>query len=531
MKLRPYQEQAIEQIEGSFAFGSTEVCLDATVSFGKTITSSQFIKDQIEDGKSVVFMMNLTALVEQTMEALKSLSVPFKVIAAEFDGKEFDHQANVTIAMQQTLHARIGKIDVPKCDVLVVDEFHRSFETDTMKKVKQWLNPDIILGLSGTPYDEKGYALPGVDVVQTASTKYLTEQGYLTTMKVLSVKFAEDIDLSVSGSGEYSENFLDGILNNDEYNSAVVNAWMKVASDRKTIVFSTGIEHSIALAKMWKANGIKAEAYHSKLSKKDSKRIMDDFRNNRIQVLASVNKVLVGFDMPDITCVVACRPSRTRRVVIQGMGRLIRLFEGKTDALLLDCAQWTTEHGFIDEPYSPPKKGDKDALKKEKAKFSTHVIPAVLNEEEPTEITRVKLKAKIKELDRKGKDLKSLTFPDLLAIFGTSMVPIQLIAIASEIQNRKSGKRITPTKIAQIATEWDKMLSDYPEYETRLIRSLRTRSKDIVSKNQGLFRLGPDNTAKDGTFYKSFVNWLRTQEPYMYKYTDVAFDECLLSIT
>ena len=267
VELRKYQEQAIEQIEGSIALGSTEVCLSAPTSFGKTITIAKFIQDQVSVGHNVVFMMNLTALIQQTIDTLKAMKIPFRVVAAEFDGQEFDHQAQVTICMQQTLYSRIDKLDV-KCDTLVIDEFHRSFRTDTMETVKGKLKPDTIVGVSATVYDEKGYALPHVDVVETVTISDLTQQGFLTPLRTISVSFAEDMDYSEAGSGEYSENFLNGVLNNDSYNQQVVAAWNKVAEKKKTIVFSTGIDHSEALAKEFRAIGVKAEAYHSKLAKK-----------------------------------------------------------------------------------------------------------------------------------------------------------------------------------------------------------------------------------------------------------------------
>ena len=166
IELRKYQQDAVTQMEGAFALGSKEVCLSAPTSFGKTFTIMKFIQDEIAMGKSVVFMMNLTALIEQTIEAAKAMDIPFKVIAAEFDGQEFDHQAKLSICMQQTLHARLDKIDVD-CDLLVVDEFHRSFRTQTMEDVKRKLKPDLIAAVSATPYDEKGYALPGVDIIET----------------------------------------------------------------------------------------------------------------------------------------------------------------------------------------------------------------------------------------------------------------------------------------------------------------------------------------------------------------------------
>lgn len=508
MELRDYQASAIEQVEGEIVFGSTEVCLGAPTSFGKTITSGHFIKDQVEQGKSVVFMMNLTALVEQTIKMLKTLKIPFKVIAAEFDGQEFDHQAQVTVCMQQTLYARLDKIEPPKCDVLIIDEFHISFRTDTMEAVKRKLKPEVIFGLSATPYDEKGYALPHVDVIQTASIRSLTEEGYLTPLRVVSVKFAEDVDLTAAGAGEYTEGFLNTVVNTPTYINNVVRAWEEVAKDRKTIVFSTGIEHSIQLANEWKSRGYKFEAYHSKLSKKEAKQIMDDFRKNKIQGLVSVNKVLVGFDMPDITCGVACRPTRTRRVWVQASGRLIRFFEGKKDSILLDCAQWTKEHGFIDEAYHPPELGDKEGLSKAKAEAGAGVLPLLLNAEEPTEVERKYVVQKIEELEQKAKKIPELHVKDLVAIYETSIIPKQILNIAYEMNARKTRSPYTDKSVNWVADAWEKAILRFPQYEQRLLKTLKTMAKNKVAQGKKLnalyYVVQPDGWLMEQTPYCSY---------------------------
>ena len=506
-QLRDYQKQAVEQIEGSIAFGSNEICLSAPTSFGKTITISQFIKNQITEGKNVVFMMNLTALVEQTMNTLHSMNIPFKVVAAEYDGQEFDHRANVTIAMQQTLYSRIDKVNID-CDILVIDEFHRSFRTNTMEEVKRKLKPDIIVGVSATVYDEKGYQLPGVDTIETTTIRELTDNNHLTPLRTFSVEFSELMDYSDAGSGEYSENFLNGVLNNNEYNSNVVKAWEQVAVGKKTIVFATGITHAEALSAHFAQNGHKAMAYHSKLSKKDSKAIMDDFRNNG-GVLVSVSKILVGFDDPSIECGIACRPTKTRRVWQQACGRMIRLFEGKTEAILLDCAQWTSEHGFYNEHYAPPEYGNKEGLKKVKEEFAVNVMPLIVNAE-PTEVDRKLVIKKIEELENKKKQIPELQIRDLLAIYETSQKPIEILRVAYEMKRRKTGQTYTKEGVTWVADQWDIMMNDFPQYKTRLLKTLRTMARNKVAQGKKLnalhYTVKKDINGEPG--------WLRQQTPY-----------------
>ena len=228
---------------------------------------------------------------------------------------------------------------------------------------------------------------------------------------------------------------------------------------------------------------------------------MDDFKNNKLQVLVSVNKILVGFDDPSIECGVACRPTKTRRVWQQACGRMIRLFEGKKDAILLDMAQWTSEHGFYDEQYYAPEYGDKEKLKQVKEDAAVQVMQLVVTEE-PTEVTRHVVIQKIEELERKKAQIPDLTVKDLLAIYETSQKPIEILRVAYEMNRRKTGTPYTRQTVEWTSTEWDGMLDQFPQYRTRLLKTLRTMAKNKVSQGKKLNALhySPD--------------WLREQTPY-----------------
>jgi hypothetical protein len=330
----------------------------------------------------------------------------------------------------------------------------------------------------------------------------LTYNEYLTPLRTISVQFAEEMDYSEAGSGEYSENFLNGVLNNASYNSQVVDAWLQVAANKKTIVFATGIDHAEALAVEFRLKGVKAKAYHSKLPVMDSRDIMRDFREGKIRVLVSVNKILVGFDDPSIECGIACRPTKTRRVWQQACGRMIRLFEGKKDAILLDCAQWTAEHGFYDEPYSPPIYGEKELLRKAKEKVAVPVMKLIVGEE-PTEVTRNIVIKKIEELERKRKQIPELNVKDLLAIFATSQQPLEILRVAFEMNRRKTGATYTRANVEWISETWGNMMDIYPQYHARLIKTLKTMSKNKVAQGKKLAALHYSPA------------WLMEQTPYV----------------
>ena len=214
---------------------------------------------------------------------------------------------------------------------------------------------------------------------------------------------------------------------------------------------------------------------------------MDDFKKNG-GILCSVGKVLVGFDDPSIECGIAARPTKTRRVWQQACGRMIRLFEGKKEAILLDCAQWTSEHGFYDDDYHAPDYGEREELKKTKEDAAVQVMPTIVGTE-PTLVDRTIVLKKIEELDAKRKQIPELQVKDLLAIYETSQEPLEILRVAFEMNRRKTGATYQKRNVDFISLEWDAMLEKFPQYKTRLLKTLRTMAKNKVSQGKKLAAL------------------------------------------
>jgi superfamily II DNA or RNA helicase len=69
--------------------------------------------------------------------------------------------------------------------------------------------------------------------------------------------------------------------------------------------------------------------------------------------LCSVNVLSLGFDEPCASCAILARPTLSLAMHIQQVGRVLRIFEGKTDALVFDHAMNLERHGRI-EDFEPP---------------------------------------------------------------------------------------------------------------------------------------------------------------------------------
>lgn len=355
-KLRQYQVEAIDAIEGNILFGEKNIILKATTSFGKSSVIAGLC-ERFND-KSISIIVNIEPLIDQIAVFLKLLNIDYSILKAGRES-EFRASSRVHLIMSQTLYARLDKLDI-KSDICIIDERHIEYDTKRTGDVLKHITPDVIIGMTATPYNQAGFALANAEIVETADTNWLTEQGYLSKVNYYVPRWAEKVDYSsVSKSGvDYNLSSLDSIINSKSNISKIVKAMNDMkCKDKKTLVFCTTIDQCNLIAEALSKDGYSAKAYHSDNSKNENEYILDSFKNNTklfantsenktlfdenelsvdkdaVKCLISVSKLTTGFSVNDIDIGVSLRPSKVRSLVEQIIGR-VRRTSNSLDELL-----------------------------------------------------------------------------------------------------------------------------------------------------------------------------------------------------
>jgi superfamily II DNA or RNA helicase len=110
------------------------------------------------------------------------------------------------------------------------------------------------------------------------------------------------------------------------------------------------VAHSQKTADIFNNAGIKAVHFDGSTSKNERKKIVDDFRKGKFKVLCNCDLISMGFDMPDIGCVVMLRPTQSASLYIQQSGRALRYKPNKT-AVIIDMVGNYNRFQLPDEPY------------------------------------------------------------------------------------------------------------------------------------------------------------------------------------
>ena len=349
MKLRKIQKKDYKQINKSFK-KHQHILFSAPTGYGKTVLLGKFAKKHLQKKENTLIIAPRIKLIQQFRKTLLDFGIkPHQISIHQGRNTKRFRNSKIHIASTSTLNARLktNKEYIGRIDNVIVDEVHINFKKPVMKHVEDlyWDNARW-LGVSATPIDGKGYRLEGYDyTIADTQIKDLVDMGYLLDLDVY-VEEAPDLsNVSINSMGDYQTNELEDVMNSSAITTGIYKAWSKKFGNKKTMVFCVDIKHAESVAKHFEDHGVKVGVNHSGLSDKEDSQVMQDFRDNKIQVLVSINKLTTGFDEPSVEVLLTLRPTKTLSLMIQAVGRVLRVHESMSKAILVDCAGWYEEFG------------------------------------------------------------------------------------------------------------------------------------------------------------------------------------------
>lgn len=347
--LRDYQRKVVGDCYRSVKSGYKKILLFAPTGAGKTVAIAKIICDAVSRGRKVLFVVHRDVLVGQTHSKLSTAGVMCGFFKAGWD-ENLD--ASVQIASVQTLPKR-DKWRSLNFDVIVFDECHIVAFSKICKEMMKEIYPNAIyLGLTATPWRlSKKESLGDIyeDMVCAPMPKELIERAFLVKPSYYALDFEAELEDVELVNGEYNLGQLSTLCNRPELIEQIVNSWYDLAYNRPTIVFTTGVSHGENVANAFNNHGVSAAVVTGKTPIPLRKELYHKLATGELKVLASCNALSEGFDVSEVSCVILARPTKSKALYFQQVGRGLRLADDKTDCLVLDQSRNVLEHGFIED--------------------------------------------------------------------------------------------------------------------------------------------------------------------------------------
>ena len=341
INLRPYQLALKNKAREAFK-NNKRVILLAPCGSGKTVIASSIMQDAIKKGNKVWFIVHRSELMKQANDTLERYGIPKK---------------NLEVYMVQSLAHKLDKIK-EEPNLIIVDECQHSSSSTYRKIINQYPNA-YILGLSATPTRLTGKPLGDIyeTIISEVTAKQLIEMKYLADYSYYAPELNIDFNNIKIKAGDYDTEDVNRVMSKAKIYGDIIKTYKKLANNKKTILYCASIEYSKKMEKLFSENGYKIKHFDGTTPEKERQQIVEDFRNNKIQMLTNVDLIGEGFDVPDCECVLLLRPTQSLNLFIQSSTRCLRK-NGDKKAIIIDYVNNIQKHGLptMDRQWSLDKK-------------------------------------------------------------------------------------------------------------------------------------------------------------------------------
>lgn len=211
----------------------------------------------------------------------------------------------------------------------------------------------ILIGLTATPWRLSKRESMG-DIFETQvlapTPGEMIKQGYLVPCIYYGIKGA-DLKGVHTVAGDFDLGALEVKCADLEVITSAIDNYQKICPDRLFICFATTVRHAQLLTLEFNKRGIKTAIITGETPDKERESIFEKIKALEYQGVISVNCLSIGFNLPEISCILHCRPTKSMTLWIQGVGRGMRLapWINKENCIVLDQAGNVRRHGFIED--------------------------------------------------------------------------------------------------------------------------------------------------------------------------------------
>lgn len=360
MRLRPRQKTFVERSVAALASRGNTLGV-APTGAGKTIMLSAVTGEMIGDGAKACVLAHRDELTAQNRAKFQRV-VP-GISTSVIDATEKSWGGQVAFAMVPTLARTTNLADMPRLDLLVIDEAHHAV-ADSYRRIIDRVhdaNPDArIFGVTATPNrgDKKGLREVFDNVADQVRLGELIASGHLVPPRtfVIDVGVQDELRSVRKTLSDFDMAEVAGIMDRAPVTDEVIRHWKEKAGDRQTVIFCSTVAHAEHVTEAFRAAGITAALIHGDLAADTRKAILSDYAAGSIRVIVNVAVLTEGWDHPPTSCVVLLRPSSYKSTMIQMVGRGLRIVDPeenpgivKTDCVVLDFGTSSLIHGTLEQ--------------------------------------------------------------------------------------------------------------------------------------------------------------------------------------
>jgi superfamily II DNA or RNA helicase len=342
MKLRDYQQRAIRGVCDTLKLHTSALVVSPTGT-GKTILFAEAARMAT---KRVMVIAHREELLTQAAEKIEAITGEQPEIEQSilWSDESVFGKSKTIVASIQSLNARYYKgrrherFKPDEFSLVIVDEAHHAVST-SYRRVLDWFrkfNPSCkILGFTATPDRTDKLALGTVfdAVAFDYNIRQAVNDGWLTPINntVVSV---DGLDFSSvrTTAGDLNKSDLAAVMEFEKVLHGIAVPTLDLIGEKQTLVFAASVKQAERLAEIFDRYKPGSAGFVSGKMESDRRRdVVARFRGGSLQILVNVGVATEGFDVPGVGCVAMARPTKSRSLYAQMVGRGTRPTPGVVD--------------------------------------------------------------------------------------------------------------------------------------------------------------------------------------------------------
>lgn len=352
MKLRRYQEEAITAVLDAVTVGQLQrVAVVLPTGMGKTVIFSHLARQWLMTRcTKVAILVHRDELISQAVDKIRQVDPDLKV--GRVKGQVWELDADVIMMSVQTVSRpqnleRIAGL----ASLVIVDECHHASAPTWVATLEALgcFSPagPTCVGFTATLDRNDGAALGTVfqEIVYQKDILDGIAGGHLVNPrgKLITIQPGLLDNVKVSG-GDYQVGDLGQTLTDVNAPEEVAKAYLELAGRRPGVCFWPTVDTAIRATEALKAQGILAATIWGSMDLEDRRRKLQAYADGDLQVLTNAMVLTEGWDAPRAEVCVIARPTRSPSLYVQMVGRVLRPYPGKSEALVLDITGASLDH-------------------------------------------------------------------------------------------------------------------------------------------------------------------------------------------
>lgn len=345
LELKEHQKAALDSLDEMRRNHETIALIYHATGTGKTVTA---VTDAKRIGRRTLFIAHTNELVTQAAETFKRLWNDVSI--GIYMGALKEKDSYVVCGSVQSIALHTDDFSETDFDYLIIDEAHHA-AAETYQKIMAYFKPSFTLGLTATPEraDDQNILDIFKNTAHKLDIKTAVEIGELVSVRCIRIHTNIDLTKVRFNSVRYNIRDLESKIFVPDRNNLIVDTFMEYVSDKRTVIFCASVMHAEEIAAKIRDRGVSAQAVSGGMKMSDRNEILAKFNRGEIKALCACDLLNEGWDCPATEVLFMARPTMSKVLYTQQLGRGMRLSEGKEFLMVFDFVDNASQYNM---PYS-----------------------------------------------------------------------------------------------------------------------------------------------------------------------------------